>query len=243
MPKYANPTGCVYSDQTVERLAKLAVRAHPGFRIFWDNAYAVHDLVENAKPLKSLWQACVDQGTEDSAWYFASTSKISFAGAGLSWVGSSPANIKALESMLQMGIICFDQVNQLRHVRRFPDLASIQAQMARHRALLAPKFDTVLEKLDAELSLEYGSWNRPEGGYFISFDTQPGLASEVVKLAGEAGVKLTPAGATFPYRRDPQNRNIRLAPTLPPMAELEMATQVFVTCVKLATVRQKLDLL
>jgi DNA-binding transcriptional MocR family regulator len=240
VPKYANPTGCVYSDETVDRLAKLGQIARDNFRIFWDNAYCLHDLVEQPQPLKSLWQACVAAGTEDSAWQFASTSKITFAGAGLSWIGSSAANLKALEPVLQSSIICFDQVNQLRHVRKFSNLNAVKAQMDQHRALLAPKFSLVLDKLDAELDANYGHWTRPSGGYFISMHTLPGLASDVIKLAAEVGVKLTPAGATFPYRRDPDNSNIRLAPSMPPLEELEKAMGVFVTCVKLATVRHNL---
>ncbi len=241
VPKYANPTGGVYSDETVDRLARLGQIAGENFRIFWDNAYAIQDLVDDAPVLKSLWQACVEAHTEDSAWHFASTSKISFAGAGIGWLGSSEANIKAIEPMLQTGIICFDQVNQLRHLRKFPNLQALKAQMARHRELLAPKFALVLSKLDASLDANYGSWTRPKGGYFVSYDTMPGLATGVVRLAAEAGVKLTPAGATFPYRRDPENSNIRIAPSMPPLAELEKAMDVFVTCVKLATVRQRLD--
>lgn len=241
VPKYSNPTGGVYSDETVDRLAKLGQIAGDGFRIFWDNAYVVHDLVENPPQIKNLWDACEAAGTLDSAWQFASTSKISFAGAGVSWVGASETNLKALEQVLQVSIISFDKVNQLRHLRKFPDLAALEAHMAKHRDIMAPKFDLVLESLDSELNADYGNWTRPEGGYFVSFNTLPGLANEVVKLADEAGVKLTPAGATFPYRKDPENSNIRIAPSMPPLGELEQAMRVFVTCVKLATIRQRLD--
>lgn len=241
VPKYSNPTGGVYSDETVDRLAKLGQIAGDSFRIFWDNAYAVHDLVENPPAIKSLWQACEAAGTLDSAWQFASTSKISFAGAGVSWVGASETNLKALEQVLQVSIISFDKVNQLRHLRKFPSQEVLLQHMAKHREIMAPKFRLVLETLDRELNADYGNWTRPEGGYFVSFNTLPGLANEVVKLANEAGVKLTPAGATFPYRKDPENSNIRLAPSMPPLAELEQAMSVFVTCVKLATVRQRLD--
>lgn len=241
VPKYSNPTGGVYSDETVDRLAKLGQIAGDSFRIFWDNAYAVHDLVENPPAVKSLWQACEAAGTLDSAWQFASTSKISFAGAGVSWVGASETNLSALEKVLNVSIISFDKVNQLRHLRKFPDFAALMAHMAKHRDIMAPKFDLVLNTLGAELNADYGNWTRPEGGYFVSFNTLPGLANEVVKLANEAGVKLTPAGATFPYRKDPENSNIRIAPSMPPLEELEQAMQVFVTCVKLATVKQRLD--
>jgi DNA-binding transcriptional MocR family regulator len=241
VPKYSNPTGSLYSDETIDRIAKLGQIASDSFRIFWDNAYVVHDLVENPPAIKSLWQACEAVGTSDSAWQFASTSKISFAGAGVSWVGASETNLKALEQVLQVSIISFDKVNQLRHLRKFPNLEALQQHMAKHREIMAPKFSLVLETLDSGLNADYGSWTRPEGGYFVSFNTLPGLASEVVKLANDAGVKLTPAGATFPYRKDPENSNIRIAPSMPPLAELEQAMKVFVTCVKLATIKQRLD--
>lgn len=241
VPKYSNPTGCTYSDETVDRIAALGKIADPTFRVFWDNAYAVHDLTSPGEELASIYDACVRHGTEDSVWQFASTSKITFAGAGISWAASSAANLEVFKKFVNTAIIGFDQVNQLRHVKMFPDMDSIKAHMEKHRQLMAPKFEAVLKRLDDELNEDYGVWTRPAGGYFISFDARPGLAQHIVDLAGEAGVKLTPAGATFPYGKDPQNCNIRLAPSLPPLAEVEKAAEVFVVCVQLATVESLLN--
>ncbi len=239
VPKYSNPTGVIYSDETVDRIAQLGHIAKPWFRVFYDNAYAVHDLGDKPATLASLWERCEAHGTLDSVWHFGSTSKITFAGAGVSFVASSSDNLAELQSLLGVMIIGFDKVNQLRHARMFPDEASLASHMTRHAELIRPKFAAVLEALDAELA-EYGNWTQADGGYFISFDTEPGLASEVVRLAAEAGVKLTPAGATFPYGKDPQDRNIRIAPTLPPLEEVVKAMEVFVCCVKLATVRKEI---
>ena len=240
VPKYSNPTGVVYSDETVERIAQLGKIAKPWFRVFYDNAYAVHDLSDTPVQLASLWDRCEAHGTQDSVWQFGSTSKITFAGAGVSFVAGSNDNLAELQKLLGVIIIGFDKVNQLRHAKMFPDKQALLTHMSMHAELIRPKFAAVLQALNSELA-EYGSWTQADGGYFISFDTEPGLASEVVRLANEAGVKLTPAGATFPYGKDPKDRNIRIAPTLPPLPEVVKAMEVFVNCVKLATVQKKLS--
>lgn len=235
VPKYSNPTGCIYSQEVVDRIAALGKIAQPNFKVFMDNAYAVHDLVEPAPELPNMMDACRKQGTEDSLWLFASTSKITFSGGGISWVASSAANMQDYAKYTVAAVIGFDRVNQLRHVRMLPDMDAVMAHMAKHRDLIKPKFDIVLETLAKELSEDFGSWNEPLGGYFLSFDSQPGLATEIIRLAAEAGVKLTPAGSTFPRKQDPENRNIRLAPTAPPLSEIAKATEVFAVCVQLAT--------
>ncbi len=241
VPKYSNPTGCVYSDATVERIARLGQKAHPAFRVFWDNAYAVHDLNEQAPQLAAIADYCRQHGTEDSVYQFTSTSKITFAGAGVAFFASSAANLAEFKKHLGFATIGPDKVNQLRHVRFIPDMPSLRALMKQHADLLRPRFEAVVNVLDSTLSeSDLGTWLVPEGGYFVSFDTRPGLAREVVRLAGEAGVKLTPAGATFPYGKDPEDTNIRLAPSCPTVVELEQAMAIFATCVKLASVRQKL---
>ena len=241
VPKYSNPTGCVYSEATVERIARLGQKAHPAFRVFWDNAYAVHDLNEQAPRLASIATYCRQHGTEDSVYQFTSTSKITFAGAGVSFFATSPRNLAEFKKHLACATIGPDKVNQLRHLRLIPDMDALRKLMAQHASLLQPRFEAVTNVLEETLrDSDLGSWLVPQGGYFVSFDTRPGLAREVVRLAGEAGVKLTPAGATFPYGKDPQDTNIRLAPSCPTVAELNQAMAIFVTCVKLASVRQRL---
>lgn len=241
VPRFSNPSGIVYSDDVVRRMARLGNIAGANFRIFWDNAYAVHALCDDAPALANLMDYCREEGTEDSVYLFGSTSKITFAGAGVGFVAMSPQNLAVFRKHLGMTQIGPDKLNQLRHVRFLKDMDSLMALMRKHAAILKPRFDAVLKALDEHLAgTGMGEWTEPKGGYFISFNTLPGLAQEVVKLAGDAGVKLTPAGATFPYGRDPDNRNIRLAPSFPTVAEIERAMEVFVTCVKLASVRQKL---
>jgi DNA-binding transcriptional MocR family regulator len=244
VPKYSNPDGCVYSNETVERIAKLGLIAHQSFRVFWDNAYAVHDLVDNPLQLANVMELCCKHGTADSVLQFTSTSKITFAGAGLAWMGASERNIKSFLKHLGISTIGADKVNQARHVKFLPDLNAVKLQMKKHAAILRPRFDCTLTKLEKGLgnSGEYGLWGKPQGGYFVSFDTLPGLATKVVQLANDAGVKLTPAGSTYPYKKDPHNKNIRLAPSFPTLAELDQAMDVFVLCVKLATVEQQLQL-
>lgn len=241
VPKYSNPTGIIYSPETVKRIAKLGQIAAANFRVFWDNAYAVHDLVDNPETLANIMDACVEFDTEDSVLQFASTSKITHAGAGIAFLGASANNLKVFKQHLGMATIGPDKINQLRHMRLIPDFAALQDLMKRHAALLKPRFDSVLKHLEENFAdNDLGAWQTPQGGYFVSFDALPGLAKEIVRLAGDAGVKLTPAGATFPYGDDPQDRNIRLAPSFPSVADVDATMKVFVTCVKLASVRQQL---
>ena len=235
VPKYSNPTGCVYSQEVIDRLAALGKIANPNFKVFMDNAYAVHDLTDPAPELPSLMEAAKKCGTEDSIWLFASTSKVTFAGGGISWVASSTSNLADFSKYIVSAAIGFDRVNQLRHVRMLPDMKAVSAHMAKHAELIKPKFDAVLHTLEAELNEDFGRWNKPQGGYFLAFDSKPGLATEIIRLAAEAGVKLTPAGSTYPYKRDPNNSNIRIAPTAPPLAEITKAVEVFAVCVQLAT--------
>ena len=241
VPKYSNPTGHVYSDAVVERFARLARQAGPDFRILWDNAYAVHDLDDDPPVLANLMDRCRAAGTADSVVLFASTSKITRAGAGVAFLAASLANLAAFTKHLGVQTIGPDKVNQLRHVRFLRDAGGIRALMRRQAAIVRPKFDLVRRHLEDGLVPDcLGSWTNPRGGYFLSFETPPGLASRVVALAGEAGVKLTPAGATFPYGRDPDDTNIRIAPTYPSLDEIDRAMPVFVHAVALAAVRQRL---
>lgn len=237
VPKYSNPTGITYSDEVVARLAKMPTAARD-FRIFWDNAYVVHDLHAESDPLANILTASVAAGHPNRPYVFASTSKISFAGAGVAAMASSPANVADTKKHTGVQTIGPDKVNQLRHARFFKDLAGVRAHMAKHAALLRPKFDAVGRIFQAELGGKgIATWTTPRGGYFVSLDTIDGCASEVVKLADQAGVKLTNAGATYPYGKDPRNRNIRIAPSLPPLAQVELAMQVVTVCVELASAR------
>ena len=242
VPKYSNPTGCIYSDAVVDRFAHLARHAGPHFRILWDNAYAVHDLDDNPPVLANLMERARDAGTEDSVVMFTSTSKITRAGAGISFIAMSPANLAPFTKALGTQTIGPDKVNQLRHVRYLRNVEGVRSLMRRHAAILRPKFERVLQHLDEGLTADgVGSWSRPRGGYFLSFEAPPGTASAIVALARQAGVKLTPAGATFPYGRDPNDTNIRLAPTYPSMEELDQALPVFITAVALTAARQRLE--
>ena len=241
VPKYSNPTGNIYSAEVVDRFARLGNQAAPDFRIMWDNAYAVHDHHPNATELTNLMELCRLQGTQDSVFMIGSTSKVTLAGAGISFLGGSKSNLDYFLEQVACWTIGPDKVNQLRHTRLLPDLAATKKHMLRHAEITQPKFKLVLDKLEESFSgLEMGTWIHPEGGYFISFDSLPGHAREIVRLAGEAGVKLTPAGSTFPYGVDPEDKNIRLSPTFPPLADLSAAMEVFVNCVQLATLRQYL---
>ena len=241
VPRFSNPTGEVYDAATVDRIAALGKHAHKDFRIFWDDAYAVHAFDAAAPTLPSLWSACEAAGTTDSVLLFGSTSKITHAGAGVAFMAASGSNLAAIREHLGFSSIGPDKVNQMRHVRLLRDAAGLRAHMDKHAALLAPRFAAVLKALEQGLAgAGMGEWLRPQGGYFVSFDARPGLAKEVVRLAAEAGVKLTPAGATFPYGRDPADRNIRIAPSFPSLQDIKAAMEVFVVCVKLASVRQKL---
>ncbi len=237
VPRYSNPTGHSYSDEVVKRFAKLGKSAGNHFRIIWDNAYAVHHLADTPDRLTNLLAACEKEDTSDSVVMFASTSKVTFAGSGISFVGTSAQNLSDFEAFLSTQLIGFDKVNQLRHVRFLKDADAIKAHMEKHKDIVQPKFAMVEQKLDSALAGKgVASWTKPKGGYFVSLDTTYGVADEVVELAADAGVKLTPAGATFPYGQDPDNSNIRIAPTYPPIAELDKAMDVFVLCLELATV-------
>ena len=241
VPQYSNPEGITYSDETVRRFANLKPAAGD-FRIFWDNAYCVHHLTDQPAHLLNLMNECKKVGSEDMVIMFSSTSKISFSGAGVAAIGCSRTNMAALERVIAMQVISFDKMNQLRHVRFFKNLDGIKAHMEKHRALLKPRFDMVTTTLWNELGdLEIANWTNPKGGYFISLDTMDGCATRVVSLCREAGVKLTDAGATFPYGKDPRDRNIRIAPSYPTLDELQKATDILCLCVKLATVEKLLE--
>jgi DNA-binding transcriptional MocR family regulator len=241
VPKYSNPTGVVYSDETVERIAQLGKIASANFRVFWDNAYSVHDLISNPPQLSSILEATQRHGTEDSVVQFASTSKITHAGSGVAFVAASSANLAGFKKFLNSCTIGPDKVNQIRHTRFLPTQEALMAHMSKHAQLLNPRFEAVLSALSTEFEgSDLGAWEKPVGGYFVSFDTRKNCAKDTVRLAAEAGVKLTPAGATYPYGKDPEDRNIRIAPSVPTVPEVVGAMKVFVTCVKLASVRQQI---
>lgn len=241
VPRFSNPTGCVYSDETVQRIARLGQIAGDYFLVFWDNAYAIHALHDDAPALAPIHRYCSEYGTGDNVFQFGSTSKVTFAGAGLAFTASSVANLQALQDHLSIRTIGPDKVNQLRHTRFLPDLEALRAHMRAHAALIQPRFDAALNTLQAELGgTGMGQWLTPQGGYFISFDARPGLARVIIALAADIGVKLTPAGAPFPYGEDPHDSNIRLAPTFPSLEEVHAAVAAFVICVKLASVEQRL---
>ncbi|MFT4569701.1 MAG: aspartate/methionine/tyrosine aminotransferase [Candidatus Binatia bacterium] len=236
VPRYSNPTGVTYSRETVERFARLGSVAAPGFRIFWDNAYALHHLGDEIADMPSLLTLAREAGNEDTPLCFASTSKVTFAGSGVSFLAASAANRDALRKRMVAATIGPDKVNQLRHSRMFPNRLALAAHMEMHAELLAPKFAAVEEALVRDLGEgDFATWTQPSGGYFVSLDVAPGLAREVIRLAGEAGVKLTPAGATSPLGNDPDDTNIRVAPSFPPLEEVRSAMEVLTVCVRLAT--------
>lgn len=242
VPKYSNPQGYTYSDETVRRFAALKPAAKD-FRIFWDNAYAVHHLYEDEQDeLLDILGECEKAGNPDMVYEFASTSKVSFAGAGIAAVASSEGNLKDIRKSMTIQTIGYDKVNQLRHVRYFKNFDGIKEQMKKQAALLRPKFEAVLSTLERELAgTEIGSWTEPKGGYFISFDAMEGCAKAIVARCKEAGVVLTGAGATYPYGVDPKDSNIRIAPSFPTPEEMEQATDLFVLCVKLVSVERLLE--
>lgn len=241
VPKYSNPEGCVYSDGVIQRLAAMPVAA-ADFRIFWDNAYAYHHLTDEVPDQRCILAACKAAGNPERVYMFGSTSKISFAGAGVSMMAASEANIAWTRKQIFCQTIGPDKLNQLRHVRFFKNLAGIEAHMKKHQALLAPKFAAVQTILKRELGgTGLATWSDPKGGYFVSIDTVDGCARKVVQMAAEAGVKLTGAGATYPYGRDPRDRNIRIAPSLPPVAEIELAMELVAICIKIAGIDTLLD--
>jgi len=242
VPKYSNPQGYTYSDETVRRFAALKPAAED-FRIYWDNAYAVHDLYDNGgDSLLEIFAECEKTGNTDMVFEFCSSSKISLAGAGIAAVAASRANLDFMKKSMTIQTIGYDKVNQLRHARFFKDISGIREHMRKHAELLRPKFEAVLEVLDRELGgLGIGAWTRPNGGYFISFEAMEGCARAIVAKCREAGVVLTGAGATFPYGNDPRDSNIRIAPSFPTQEEMALATDLFVLCVKLVSIDKLLE--
>ena len=237
VPKYTNPLGGSYSDEAVRRLAALKPAARD-FRIFWDNAYAVHYVYKDT-PLLNILEECKKAGSPDMVYMFGSTSKITFPGAGVAFFAASRDNVDFIAKQLDTQAISWDKLNMLRHVRFFKDTAGIRAQMDKHAALLRPKFDAVLSTLDAEIgSTGAGSWVKPKGGYFVTYMAMPGCAKRIVQLCKEAGVVLTGAGATHPYHKDPEDSYIRIAPSFPSPAELAQAMEVFCTAARLAAVEK-----
>ena len=236
VPKYSNPQGITYSDRTVRRFARLKPAAKD-FRIYWDNAYTIHHLYDDKQDnLIEILMACKQEGNPDMVYKFASTSKISFPGSGIASIAASTANLADIRKQMTIQTIGHDKVNQLRHARFFKDIHGIVQHMKKHADILRPKFEAVLSVLDRELAgLEIGSWIKPRGGYFISFDALEGCAKAIVAKAKEAGVVMTPAGATFPYGNDPKDSNIRIAPSFPTPEELELAADIFVLSVKLVS--------
>lgn len=234
VPKYSNPTGITYSDETVRRFAALKPAAKD-FRIMWDNAYCVHDLTDTPDTLLDLYAECLKRGTEDQVLFFASTSKISFPGAGVAALAASKRNIEDLKRRITAQTIGPDKLNQLRHILFLHDINGVYDLMQGHRQILQPKFQIVEESLERELgNLGIAKWSKPNGGYFVNLDVMNGCAKRVVNLCKEAGVVLTDAGATFPYGADPNDSNIRVAPTFPPQEELRQAMHLLCICVRLA---------
>ena len=242
VPKYSNPQGYTYSDETVRRFANLKPAAKD-FRIFWDNAYIIHHLYDDRQDhLLNIIEECEKAGNPDMVYEFVSTSKVSYPGAGIAALISSEANLKEAQEYMNFQIIGHDKLNQLRHVKFFQNLDGVMNQMKKHAEILRPKFEAILQVMDQELSgLGIASWTKPNGGYFISFDAMEGCAKKIVAKAKEAGLTMTGAGATYPYHNDPQDSNIRIAPSFPTPEELEIAGQVFVLSVKLVSVDKILE--
>ena len=238
VPKYSNPEGIIYSAETISRIAHLKPAA-PDFVVMWDNAYCIHEFEGDYVPFPDMLSICREAGNPDMVFEYASTSKVTFPGAGISVMASSVDNIKYMAGLITYQSISSDKVNQLRHVRYLKDKAHTLELMKKHAAVLGPKFHTVLDALDREIApLGIASWKRPTGGYFVSVDTMDGLAKRTLSLCKEAGVVMTSAGATFPYGIDPRDRNIRVAPSLPPVDELEEAVHVFCVCLRLAALEK-----
>lgn len=242
VPKYSNPSGYVYSDEVVKRFAALKPAAED-FRIYWDNAYIIHHLYpDEPAQLLNIVTECEKAGNADMVYEFTSTSKVTFAGAGISAVTASEKNIKSQLSMMNAQIISYDKLNQLRHTLFLPTLDAVEAHMAKHADIMRPKFEAVLDMLDKELNgLGIAEWTKPKGGYFIGFDAMEGCAKKIVSMCAEAGVVMTDAGATYPYGKDPKDSNIRIAPSFPTAEELMEATKIFVICVKLASIDKLLE--
>ena len=242
VPKYSNPTGISYSDETVRRFAHLKPAA-PDFRIFWDNAYSIHHLYEDDQDvILELLTECEKAGTQDMVYKFISTSKVSFTGSGIAAMAASEANLADARRWMHYQTIGHDKLNQLRHVRFFKDMDGMRAHMKKHADILRPKFEAVLDVLEKELGgLEIGSWVKPKGGYFIAFDSMEGCAKKIVARAKEAGLIMTGAGATFPYGKDPKDSNIRIAPSFPTPEELAVAAEIFVLSVKLVSLEKLME--
>ena len=240
VPKYSNPTGVTYSDETVRRLAAMQTGA-PDFRIFWDNAYAIHDLYEETDPLLDIFAAAREAGNEDRIFYFTSTSKITFSGAGVAMMAANENNLKNILPILGTQTIGFDKLNQLRHARFLKDKETTAALMKKHAERIRPKFEKMLQVLERELGgLGIAEWTKPRGGYFISLNVPDGCARRVYTLAKEAGVTLTQVGATYPYGKDPDDRNLRLAPTFATVGEIETATGILACAVRIAAIEKLL---
>jgi DNA-binding transcriptional MocR family regulator len=241
VPKYSNPTGIVYSDEVVERLAAMHTKA-ADFRIFWDNAYAVHFLNDSPAGLKNILSACKRTGDPDRVYMFGSTSKISFSGSGIAMMAGSTRNMEYIKKQISFQTIGPDKINQLRHVRFFKNMAGIENHMKQHAAILKPKFDAVDTILEKELRHKnIAQWSKPDGGYFVSLDTMDGCATTVIQLASDAGVKLTPAGSTFPYKKDPRDRNIRLAPSFPQEKDIRQAMALVTICIQLVSIAKIIE--
>lgn len=242
VPKYSNPTGISYSDEVVRRFANLKPAAED-FRIFWDNAYCIHHLYEDTQDeILNILEECEKAGNPNMVYMFASTSKISFPGSGISAIATSLENIDFIKSQMTIQTIGHDKINQLRHVKFFKNLAGLEAHMKKHADLMRPKFEAVLEVLDEELGgLEIGSWIKPRGGYFISFNALEGCAKAIVAKCKDAGVVMTGAGATYPYGKDPMDSNIRIAPSFPTPEEMRETAKLFALCVKLVSVDKLLE--
>ena len=240
VPKYSNPEGVIYSDETIRRITHLKPAA-PDFLLMWDNAYCIHEFDGEFVPFADIITLCREAGNPDMVFEYASTSKVTLPGAGVSVMASSVDNIKYMTKLLGIQTISYDKVNQLRHVRFLKDKAHTLELMKKHAAIMKPKFDAVVSALDKGIApLGIAQWKRPKGGYFVSVDTMDGLAKRTLALCKEAGVVMTGAGATFPYGVDPRDRNIRIAPSLPPVEELEQAIAAFCTCLKLAALEKLL---
>ena len=241
VPKYSNPTGIIFSNETVRRFAAMKPAA-PDFAIMWDNAYCVHEFIGDYVEFPDIIGLCEEYGNPDMVYEFASTSKITFAGAGVSVLACSEANVDYFLKLFSVQMISYDKVNQLRHVRFLKDRAHTLELMKKHAAIMAPKFQVVADILDQQLKpCGFAKWGNPTGGYFVSLDTMPGTAKRALALCKEAGVVMTPAGATYPYGIDPNDSNIRVAPSLPPVEELEKAMDVFCTCLKLAALEKLMN--
>ena len=242
VPKYSNPQGITYSDETVHRFAKLNPAAED-FRIFWDNAYGIHHLYEDKQDyLLEILMECKKEGHPDMVYKFSSTSKISFPGSGIGAIAASDANLADIRKQMKIQTIGHDKLNQLRHARFFGDIHGMVQHMKKHADIMRPKFDAVLDTLETELGgLEIGSWIAPRGGYFISFDSMDGCAKAIVAKAKEAGLVMTGAGATFPYGKDPKDSNIRIAPSYPTLQEIREAAKIFVLSVKLVSIDKLLE--